>query len=271
MRAVQKPMLALLAGAAVILSCGWAQADDVQPASLPVSPLIDDPLLTNPLLVEDPLHGFCWGTSTCSDNGTVTPVDRSPQFGFAISPGPNTGIFFVDFLVPTNKVSVPSALTYVVKGSQGGIANNQAISATTTLVSSTAWTSGTLTDYLSRPTSPTNPIGGFLPSTQAYDPGATGYYVYEAALGLNKLANVSNGTAGPLLQLGSGGNQILELGSLIVGFLNTGTTSSPNWVSTAQSGALLDVAEPGSLFLLAGGLVMLGGLGCLRRVRASRV
>ena len=34
----------------------------------------------------DPLHGFCWGSSSCSDNGTVTPVSTNPvNFGFESS------------------------------------------------------------------------------------------------------------------------------------------------------------------------------------------
>ena len=41
----------------------------------------------------DPLHGYCSGAGQCIDNGTNTPTTHNPptDFGFTISPGPNTG------------------------------------------------------------------------------------------------------------------------------------------------------------------------------------
>jgi hypothetical protein len=47
------------------------------------------------------------------------------------------------------------------------------------LFSTTAWTTGTLADFLGITASPDNPIGAFLPATQALDPGATGFFVYQ--------------------------------------------------------------------------------------------
>jgi len=257
-----------LLGILLTLSSGSARADTLAAAPLPT-----DPLLTDPLLVDDPLHGFCWGNSSCSDNGTLTPVDRNPQFGFSISPGPNTGYFYVDFLVPINEASAPSTLRYVINGTQGGTANDKNINATATLVSNTTpWTSGNLVDYLNRGTTPgnttpKNPISAFLPSTQTQDPGATGYYVYDAALGWNTLADVSKSATGPLLQLGSGGSPMLALGSLIVGFLNTGAYT--HWVSTAQSGALFDIPEPASLLLFGAGLFVLAAVRWVRHARSQ--
>jgi hypothetical protein len=53
------------------------------------------------------------------------------------------------------------------------------------------------------------------------------------------------------------------LGTYIVGFLNTGTADEPNWIATANSGAIFEtdgpptpsVPEPSSLLLLSTGLV----------------
>src|SRR5262252_7365006 len=58
----------------------------------------------------DPLHGYCGGPGQCVDNGTNSPTSNNPptNFGFTISPGPGTGTFFLDFLLPNN---APSALS----------------------------------------------------------------------------------------------------------------------------------------------------------------
>jgi hypothetical protein len=211
----------------LILSFGFARAD-----ALAADPLPTDPLLTDPLLVEAPVHGFCW---RCSDNGTDTPVSRDPPFGFSMSSGPSAG-FYVDFLVPIYAVSTSSALTYV-NGEQGGTANNQSINATAKLVSTTPWTSGDFVDYLKFATLPRNPIDALLPSP----PGASGYFVYDAALDGNTLADPRNGTAGLQSQLGSGGSPRWALRSLIFGFLKT------------------------ALLLLGGGLFVLGAARWVRR------
>jgi hypothetical protein len=57
------------------------------------------------------------------------------------------------------------------------------------LLNTVDWTSDTLGAYLSASGSlvtpnikPTNPISAFLPSTQAIDPGATGFRVYESVV-----------------------------------------------------------------------------------------
>src|SRR5215468_8865593 len=90
----------------------------------------------------DPLHGFCNGTlppGACADNGTNTPLgSNSSQFGFTISPGPQTGDLILKILVPNNYALPPS---FAITGIQGGTGNNLAIAATATLVSATPWTS----------------------------------------------------------------------------------------------------------------------------------
>src|SRR5258707_4862922 len=66
----------------------------------------------------DTLHGFCYGSSSCSDNGTNTPTSTNPpQFGFNVAPGPQTGDYFVDFLIQDNAAK-PGSIT--VKGHKGG-------------------------------------------------------------------------------------------------------------------------------------------------------
>ena len=202
-----------------------------------------------------PLHGYVPGAS---DNGTNTPTTQNSitNFGFTISAGPTTGDLRLDVLVPNNEASPPS---FHVTGTSSG---------TATLFSTTAWTSGTLDAYLGISASPNNPIGAYLPSTLALDPGATGFFVYQVDLGITTLQSPSNPDVSPLLSI----TEDLPLASYIVGFLNEG---SANWDATANSGAIFEktapaaTPEPATLTLLGIGIAGLAGYGWRRRKMAT--
>src|SRR5262249_47263530 len=123
---------------------------------------------------------------------------------------------------------------FTITGTQGGAANNQAISAIANLQAGT-WTSGQLDAFLGISASPTNSIGAYLPATQALDPGATGYHVYLADIGTAKIWDNANETNGPIFDAISGFGT--NLGAYVVGFCGTGCTDPV--VATANSGALL--------------------------------
>ena len=178
------------------------------------------------------LHGFCAGAGQCVDNGTNSPTSSNPpvNFGFTTSPGPTTGDLLLDILTPDNVTAGPS---FTLSGTLSG---------TATLFSATPWTSGKLDAYLGISASPANPIGAFLPSTQALDPGATGFFVYQVDLGTTTLQGPSNPNVSPLESIISG---VLPQASYIVGFLNEGTAAAPDFQATANSGAIFETGTPG--------------------------
>ncbi len=189
----------------------------------------------------DTLHGFCWGTSTCADDGTNTPVSANPpDFGFEDSGnGTVSGDLRIVFLVPTSADPNPSLLSITVD-------NTSAFSDTSAMLDSTTpWSTGTLANYLGFSASPNNPIGAFTGGS---------FDVYVDNLGIQTLGSTGGGAAGPDLTLTSG----IPEGSYITAFLNDDGSIS----ATANSGAiLLDgtpmamTPEPSSLLLLGTGIL----------------
>jgi hypothetical protein len=233
-----------------------------------------------PLPVEytaDPLHGYCAGAGHCVDNGAISPTTNNPLtgFGFTVSPGPQTGDLLIDILIPDNEVTAAQkAAGFAVTGT--GQLNGTAIAdnGVAALVSPLAWESGTLPDFLTAAgalngqPSPANPIGAYLNNQVTLaanvDPGATGYFVFQVDLGQNTLQDPSNPGVNPLETV-----NWLPLGSVILGFLDTGSSI----IATANSGAIVVdptapppvVPEPGSMVLLATGFI--GAARVLRRKR----
>ena len=64
----------------------------------------------------DTLHGFC--SPACGSNGITLATSTDPlTFGFNASSGPDTGGYFIDFLVPTNNSQQgPITVTGTVAG-----------------------------------------------------------------------------------------------------------------------------------------------------------
>ncbi len=181
------------------------------------------------------LHGYC--LAGCADNGTNTPITSNPpvNFGFSSSPAAS-GDLVLDFLIPDN-ITIPAGFS--------GIHVTGTSTATATLFSATPWTSGQLDAYLGLNASPSNPIGAYLPATQALlgsPAGLTGFYVFQADVG-----NYNLKTPGSL-QPDLFSIDKFAQGGYIVAFLN-GTDA------TANSGALFETTSGNTINpVLAGGV-----------------
>ena len=240
-------------------------------------------------VILDPLHGWCnngVAMRTCTDLGANTPIDlgASTQFGFNISPGPQTGDMLLVFLVPDDLNPLPASIA--VTGTNGGTDNTDPISATATLFSVNEWNSKGLDTYLGFSATPANGIGAYLPNAQALDPNIMGFFVYTANLGDTTIAQTDN--SGPPIFDVTADIGALPLGSYIVAYCgkpSAGATIPDNStacfgndknpvIATANSGALLvtdgrippeEIPEPGMLALLS---VALLGFGATMRRRS---
>ncbi|HET9833237.1 MAG TPA: PEP-CTERM sorting domain-containing protein [Vicinamibacterales bacterium] len=230
--------------------------------------------------IQDPLHGFCGASassSTCSDNGTITPFSSLGSFGFYASPDDLNGTnWLVAILVPTNVAGAGSESFTVSE--TAGAGNTAKASVAANLLAGT-WTSGDLADFLASGfaidasnSTPANPFNAF---TVMNNSAVTGFYVYVADLGAAELFKQSGSSApdAPLLTLGG---SAISSGMEITSFLLNAHPgdNQPN-VATAPSGVLLAngdcctvtitdaaVPEPASLLLLGTGVAVIA-----RRVR----
>jgi hypothetical protein len=195
------------------------------------------------------IHAFC---SDCTDGfpggSEVLTTGTNPPMNFGFWSGAGlTGDYKIDILTPDNLA--PAASYLIHDGATG----------TATLFNATPWTSGKLDTYLGFNAQPNNPLDNWLPGTQTLQSGATGYFVFQADLGMHALGTAAG--SGPLLNLGSS----LPAGSLIVAFLAHGTKISGTANSSAlfETGSTSSVPEPGTAALLVTALLGFG----MRRLR----
>jgi hypothetical protein len=223
----------------------------------------------------DALHGSCvLSTAACADNGQITPTpDTSPDFSFwkAGSSTPAAQQHFLMAVLIPNSVMGASAETFTINGTYTGL-SSVSVSAP---VSSTAWTSGHLSAYLGLSTSPSNPIGAWLPLAQVYEPLATGFYVYTLDFGSVTFGSKTNPQFTTAFDFPTGTViTAFSYSSTCTKYGKDGTCKKykSNWTATANSAALqitghtTGVPEPMTLALLGAGL---GGIGLMRRKRKA--
>jgi hypothetical protein len=126
--------------------------------------------------------------------------------------------------------------------------------------------------HLGISSSPATPIGAFLPATQAFDPSATGFYVYTFDLGTVTLPanSVENTPAGNAFLLTTSPG--VPQGSYAEAFIE----QSGAFGNNANSGAILEtsspppVPEPSTWAMMLLGFVGLAYAG-LRKTKGARI
>jgi len=203
----------------------------------------------------DTLHGFCATASDCSatsvNGNPVIQFNGSAPFGFYDAGGPRTGTDLIVILSPTQ---IPN-FTVDVTGVPG------TPTATATLFSTTAWSSGKLDTYLNIGSNPENPFANYA-GPSGIDSSASQLFVYTFNLG--SLTLNDQGGPNPLFTVPGG----LGAGDFVLDFLCNGqacigTPNSEALDSVGPNTPPPPVPEPTSLSML--GLGVVGLLGFARR------
>jgi hypothetical protein len=230
----------------------------------------------NAQTVEDPLHGMiCTGAGTgCSnaaDNNSFTPLPAGQftNWGFSISPAPQTGNLTLVVLVPTNNISVT---TFNLPGltDNGGPSLGETVFSRTSLFNAG---SPDLAAYLTLPNassySPTDNFSNASAGEASLNPGFSGNFL---AFTINVPGITLGGTSDTTLANDFSFGSNLPTGTAIVGLFQSntgdfiGTAASADLVVNqlaAVPGPIVGAGLPG-LFAFA-----LLGLARLRRFRNS--
>lgn len=211
----------------------------------------------------DTVHGYC-PTTTCSDNGTITPMNNNPpsfSFSYSGNLSNGSGTLWLIGLVPDTE-NTGFALTL------DGV-NTTVSSVPGSLYSTTEWNSGMLSDYMTSTSFPTFPKPAH--PLNAYQSGAmsvgltvpNGYFVYTFDFGAFTYTAKGEDPSDPMFSVSAGkvpqGMLFLEVLTNSNNVVQIDTPNSATLIETSSS----PVSEPGSLLLLGSGV--LGTAGMLRR------
>jgi hypothetical protein len=202
--------------------------------------------------------------TTATEVGGITPLGSTVDFGFDISPGPQTGTQYIAIVLPGADPTATFSISTVGPSPTSFGVTREGVVGQFTGINTTL--EGYLSAYVPRigTASPNNPIG----SLEAFDTTSTSFTVYLANLGSRTLA--ANSCVGASTACGEDltiGGSALPLGAFVVSYLDTGANAV---VGTANSGDLFVnqlAATPigPALPLFASGLALFYGLSRRRR------